>query len=293
MDDQYIFRAQIPNRLHKEWVFKALRAGKHVLVEKPVAMCVEDYEEMLQVARETGKFLMDGTMFPHHNRTHDLIACARDETQVGRVDRIETSFSFLGDEAFFQNDIRTKIDGDPMGCIGDLGWYCIRMALLIFPTKPASARVVDFKLTSDGVPISASCLVHFEGDRVLVFQCGFLTPLRQSLDICGSKRRINMDDYVLPKGAPLQFDLHTMSLTENDLLTIHDKDIVLCEAGPVQEVLMWQNFSRFVRSVRAGSHQWAGDEAVSAIANAEMSLMNQKVLNALIDSIRLAEAVNI
>ena len=254
---------------------------------------MEDYEDMLQVAYETGKFLMDGTMFPHHNRTRDLVACACDDNRVGKVDRIETSFSFLGDDEFFRNDIRTKIDGDPLGCIGDLGWYCIRMALLIFPTKPITAQVVDSKLTSDGVPLSASCLVHFEGGRVLSFHCRFSTPLRQSLDICGSKRRINVDDYVLPKKAPLQFSLHAMSLTDNDLITIHDKDVILCETCPVQEVIMWQNFSRFARSVREGSRRWSGDEAADAIAIAQTSLTNQKVLNALVDSMQSEAAVNI
>lgn len=279
-------RTQILDRLHKEWVIKCLRAGKHVLVEKPVATCVKDYEEMLHVAYETGKFLMDGTMYPHHNRTHDLIACARDEARVGKVDRIETAFSFLGDDAFFRNDIRTKSDGDPLGCIGDLGWYCIRMALLIFPTKPVAARVVDVKLTSDGVPLSASCFVHFEGDCVLAFHCGFLTPFRQHVEICGSKRSIKLDDYVLPKGAPLKFGLHSMSLTHCDLITIHDKEIIVCESGPVQEVLMWQNFSRFSRAVGAGSSRWSGDDAADAVTIAQTSLANQKVLSALIDSIR-------
>lgn len=255
-------------------------------MEKPVATCVEDYEEMLQVAYESGKFLMDGTMYPHHNRTHDLIACARDEARVGKVDRIETAFSFMGDDAFFRSDIRTKSDGDPLGCIGDLGWYCIRMALLIFPTKPVAARVVDFKLTSDGVPLSASCLVHFEGDCVLTFHCGFLTPLRQHVEICGSKRRISVDDYVLPKEAPLQFGLHSMSLTDTDLISIHDKEIIVCESGTVQEVMMWQNFNKLSRAVGAGSSQWSGDEAADALTNAHTSLANQTVLNALMDSIR-------
>ena len=281
--------------LHKEWVCKALRAGKHVVVEKPVALCVEDYQEMLDVAHETGKFLMDGTMYPHHSRTPDVVACARDEAHVGKVDRIETAFSFLGDESFFKNDIRTKKDGDPLGCLGDLGWYCIMMALLVFPTKPVSARVVDFKLTNEGVPIRASCLVHFEGDCVLAFHCGFLTPLRQSVEICGSKKSIKMDDYVLPKEGPLQYELHSMSLTDTDLITIHDKEVVVCEAGPVQEVMLWQKFAKLATAVGAGSSEWSGegDEVVEAIKIAQMSLTAQQILNALMNSIHHQAEVSV
>jgi predicted dehydrogenase len=255
------------------------------VVEKPVALNVEDYEEMLQVAYETGKFLMDGTMYAHHNRTFDIIACSRDEDLVGNIDRIETSFSFLGDEDFFQNDIRAKKDGDPLGCLGDLGWYCIRMALLIFPTKPISGQVVDFKLTDDGVPLRASCLVHFEGDRVLSFYCSFLTPFRQSIEICGSKKSIKLDDYVLPKEAPIGFELHSMSLTDADLITLHEKEAVVCDDGPVQEVLMWQRFAKLASGVSASTDDcWAGETYVNELA--DTSLMNQRILIALMDSIQ-------
>ena len=264
-------------------------------MEKPVALSVEEYEEMLQVAYETGKFLMDGTMYPHYNRTHDFLCYARDENQVGKVDRIEACFSFQGDETFFENNIRTKKDGDPLGCIGDLGWYCIRMALLVFSTKPVSARVVDVKLTSDGVPLSASCLVHFENDRELAFQCGFLSAFQQSVEICGSKKSIKMHDFVLPKETPPRFELHSKSMLDTDVSNRNDPDIVLCEIGPVQEVMMWRTFSKLARLVKPGLHAWSGDETEVTEANeiARISLANQKVLDALMESIRQEATVKI
>ncbi len=55
-----------PNEVHKEIVIDALRAGKHVICEKPVTMTSEDLEEMIAVANETGK------MFTvHQNRRWD------------------------------------------------------------------------------------------------------------------------------------------------------------------------------------------------------------------------------
>jgi predicted dehydrogenase len=260
-----------------------------------VALSGEEYQEMLQIAYETGKFLMDGTMYPHHNRTHDFLCYAHDENEIGRVDRIETCFSFQGDEMFFENNIRTKKDGDPLGCIGDLGWYCIRMALLVFSTKPVSARVLDVKLTSDGVPLSASCVVHFENDRELFFQCGFLSLFQQTVEICGSKKSIKMHDYVLPKENPPRFELHSKPIHCTDPSTNHDAVTVLSETGPVQEVKMWRNFSILAGSVKPGLDGWTGQENVVAEANeiARLSLANQKVLDALMESILLAATVKI
>jgi len=82
------------------------------------------------------------------------------------MNRLEVSFSFLGDDDFFQNDIRARADGDPLGCIGDLGWYCVRIALLVFGKlgygKAQTAQVPHCQRNRHGVPLDATCIVHFQ-----------------------------------------------------------------------------------------------------------------------------------
>lgn len=152
--------------MKKEWVLQALQNGKHVVLEKPAALTASDYEEMLSVAYTNGKFLLDGTMFPHHGRSQSIVDRCSDT--IGNVDRIQCSFTFLADEAFWNGDnIRARKDGDPHGCIGDLGWYCIRFGLMVYYEKlgfnVVSAKVVDFEVNRHGVPMDATCVVRFEG----------------------------------------------------------------------------------------------------------------------------------
>ena len=52
---------------------KALRAKKHVLCEKPVSISASEYEGLLAVAKESGRYLMDGTMFVHNSRTGHML----------------------------------------------------------------------------------------------------------------------------------------------------------------------------------------------------------------------------
>ena len=55
----------LPNNIHKEWVIKALRAGKNVLCEKPLAMNAKEAEEMFAVAEEEGRILMEAYAYLH------------------------------------------------------------------------------------------------------------------------------------------------------------------------------------------------------------------------------------
>jgi predicted dehydrogenase len=110
----------LPTLLHLEWVIKTAKAKKHILIEKPVAVTSTDFLQMLEICRENEVFLMDGTMFVHHPRTELLRQTLREQS-CGPLHRVQTCLTFPADENFFQNNIRTKADADPLGAIGDLG----------------------------------------------------------------------------------------------------------------------------------------------------------------------------
>ena len=55
----------LPNHLHLEWVTKALKAGKHVLCEKPLAINAEEAKQMYETARECGVILMEAYAYLH------------------------------------------------------------------------------------------------------------------------------------------------------------------------------------------------------------------------------------
>lgn len=162
-------------RLKKDWAIKALQAKKHVVLEKPVALSAKDYQEVLQVAYANNKFLLDGTMFPHHKRTEDILQkyVTNDGSLLGSIRRLDANFTFMTDEGWEDSDIRAKKDGDPQGCIGDLGWYCIRFGLMVFDkldSKVTSAQVVDYTMNKNGVPVDATCVVKFENVSLPSFQ---------------------------------------------------------------------------------------------------------------------------
>jgi predicted dehydrogenase len=74
----------LPNSLHYEWGIEALRAGKHVLCEKPLAANAREAGQMGEVARETGRILAEGM----HYRYHPLAARVSDIVRGGRIGSI-------------------------------------------------------------------------------------------------------------------------------------------------------------------------------------------------------------
>ena len=113
----------LPNNLHKEWVIKALKAGKHVLCEKPLALNSDEVKEMFAVAKENNVLLMEAYAYLHS----PYIASLKADIQsglIGDVDYIQTSFITQG----YLDDIRIykELGG---GAVYDLGCYCTTMIL--------------------------------------------------------------------------------------------------------------------------------------------------------------------
>ena len=119
----------LPTGLRKEWVLRAAAAGKHVICEKPCAVSAADLEEMISACRKNRVQFMDGVMFMHNPRLARVREVLDDGKSVGPIRRISSAFSFYPGEDFFRDNIRVDGRLEPTGCLGDLGWYCIRFAL--------------------------------------------------------------------------------------------------------------------------------------------------------------------
>jgi predicted dehydrogenase len=282
----------LPTTLHYDYIKLALSVGKHVLVEKPVATSHHEYVKMIQAAVSNQKYLMDGTMFVHNPRTQQVIDYL-EENDIN-ITRVQSEFTFMGDESFFTSNIRISQNCDMFGCIGDLGWYCIRMALLAFRCPATEAQVVHFQLNDDDVPIDASCFVYFrergeKDEKILSFHCSFLHPLTQTVTMFGKDKSISMDDFVIPreeggKDKNLSFDVKSQSLSHADLYSLHSDERIISTPinnamfNPPQEVLMWNNFFKFCRGI--------DNEDINAKKEIYMSIQNQCIVDALMKSIQ-------
>uniref|UniRef100_A0A7C2PBV3 Gfo/Idh/MocA family oxidoreductase n=1 Tax=Schlesneria paludicola TaxID=360056 RepID=A0A7C2PBV3_9PLAN len=194
----------LPTGLRKEWVIKAAEAGKHVLVEKPVGVSAADVRDMLAACDRHRVQFMDGVMFMHSQRLNVLRSTIDDGTSVGRIRRIATQFSFEGGDAFLRDDIRVNSQLEPHGCLGDLGWYCLRFTLWVMkyqlPTHVTATLLAEAaRADSPGqVPIELSAELFFPDGVSASFYCSFQTENQQWANVSGTKGFVQVPDFVLP-----------------------------------------------------------------------------------------------
>lgn len=203
-DDVDAVYIPLPTGMRKEWVIAAAEAGKHVLCEKPVAINADDAAEMIEACDNAGVQFMDGVMFDHSARIQEVVDRVHSGEAVGRMRRIASHFSFAGDPAFVQSNIRTDSTLEPHGCLGDLGWYNIRFTLWLtrftMPTTVTARMLSSLGGDASGgqVPGEMVAELQFPDGVSASFYCSFLTINQQTAHVSGDQGYVSLDDFVLP-----------------------------------------------------------------------------------------------
>jgi len=202
----------LPTALRKEWVLRAAAAGKHVFCEKPCAVTVADLEEMLAVCRKHRVQFMDGVMFMHNPRLDQLRGVLDDGTSLGEVRRIDSTFTFCGGDDFFAQNIRVNDALEPLGCLGDLGWYSVRLSLWVQHWQMPRQVTGQILSETDGVPTAFSGELIFDRGVSANFYCSFLEQHQQWANLSGAKGYLRVPDFVLPlTGSELAFEVYNIA----------------------------------------------------------------------------------
>jgi xylose dehydrogenase (NAD/NADP) len=171
----------LPNHLHAEWTIKALRAGKHVLCEKPIALTLQEVDAMISASRETGKVLAEAFMYRHHPQTLKVMELVNKGT-LGELQAVRGVFTFTLKR---ENDIRSKKETGG-GSIWDVGCYPISYARTVMNAEPV--EVFGWQIVgAGGADVSFFGQIRFPNEHYAQFDCGFRSPDRSQIEIVGSQ----------------------------------------------------------------------------------------------------------
>lgn len=163
----------LPNHLHAEWAIKALKAGKHVLVEKPMAMNAKEAEEMFKAAKENNVYLMEAYAYLHNEYIKSLTDDIKSGL-IGKVDFIDTAFHT---QNYSENVRLYKEQGG--GAVYDVGCYCSTMILTILNAASNKGYrdgianlMADAYFSDNGVDELAQTMIEFEDGIRATFNVG-------------------------------------------------------------------------------------------------------------------------
>jgi xylose dehydrogenase (NAD/NADP) len=197
----------LPNSLHVEWTLRALEAGKHVLCEKPFSRRAEEAEQAFAVAERAGLVLSEGFMWRHHPQAAKLEQLVG-EGAIGRLRLVRAAFSFRLAAVHGANDARfsPELDG---GSLMDVGCYCVSAIRLVAgePERVSAEQVVG----PSGVDVAFAATLRFPGDVLAHFDCGFVTPFRDELEVVGDEASLFVDDpwHIRAPGIDLRRELES------------------------------------------------------------------------------------
>jgi predicted dehydrogenase len=278
----------LPTGIRKEWVLRAAEAGKHILCEKPCAINSHDLRVKLDACRRHKVQFMDGVMFMHSRRMPLLREVLDDGQTVGTVLRVASQFSFRAPEEFYRHNIRASSVLEPLGCLGDLGWYNVRFSLWVMNQvlpQRVTGRLLAERARADGgdpVPVEfAGELLYPDGVSASFF-CSFRAENHQWATVSGTRGYLTVPDFVLPFfGSEVGFETNCPVFRAWGCefnMESHPRGFAVNEysngAPDSQETNMIRTFARIVKSGQLEPH-WG-----------EIALKTQLVLDACLQSAR-------
>jgi predicted dehydrogenase len=253
-----------PPSTHYEIARAALMAGKHVLVEKPLATTLEDATELATIAAASGLVLMPGHTFmysPAVNTIRELIHSG----DVGDIHFVTSSRMNLGKY-------------QPDGVVCDLAPHDISILLHWIDEPVVEVSCGGCSVFQDGVPETAFVTLGFAGGATANLQMSWLAPRKvRQMIVVGSKLMVLYDDIaadeqvrVYDRGMdhipPANFGEHQ--------LTYRTGDVVIPRIAPAEPLSL--EFQDFAHAIRTGqeprSNVAIGLEVVSILEAAAVSL---------------------
>ena len=191
----------LPNSLHRSWVERAARAGKHVLCEKPLAPTVADAAAMAAASAASGVALLEAYMTPFHPRAAAVDALVRS----GRLGDLRFARAAFTGVLKRPDDHRWRPEMGG-GALLDVGTYCVAPLLAAAGRPPARVEAAA-SMAHSGVDASFSGWLDFGGGFTAAIECSFEAPERQSLELVGTEAALLVERAFTPGPEDVSFTL--------------------------------------------------------------------------------------
>jgi predicted dehydrogenase len=250
----------LPNHLHVPMTIAAAKAGKHVLCEKPIALDAKDAEKLRDCPPD--RLVTEAFMVRYHPqwlRARDIVRSG----ELGEVRLIRGVFTYFNTDP---QNVRNMADIGGGGIL-DIGCYPITGARFIFEAEPKRVVALVDRDPNFRIDRLASVIADFGNGRQLTFACSTQAVGRQSMELLGSKARVEI---IIPFNAPA--DQHTALLVDAEATL--DGSLARREILPAVDQYTEQAEAFAIAALAGKKLPWGIDDAIQ----------NMKILDAIVQS---------
>lgn len=175
-----------PHSFHAANTLAALQAGKHVLCEKPFTLNAQQAEQVIQVARASGKFVMEGMWTRCFPIVREIVRRVQ-QGEIGAVRLVMADFGFRPEFDPTSRLFAPELGG---GALLDVGIYPVALAFLFLGTpKQMSAHAT---LGATGVDELCSIIFTYECGAQALLSASLQVNTPKQAHLCGTEGRIHI-----------------------------------------------------------------------------------------------------
>jgi predicted dehydrogenase len=254
-----------PVHTHFPLAQKALKAGKHVLLEKPMTQSAEEAEILIELSKQAGKVLMVDHTFLYTGAVQKI----KSLIEIGEIGDLQYFDSTRVNLGLIQHDVNV---------LWDLAPHDLSILFYLYNEKPYSVQATGVCHTNNDIENIAYLTVNYSTKFIAHFNCSWSSPVKlRNIMIGGDKKMILFDDVeptekvkVYAKG----FDIKTDEDKRNLLVNYRSGDVYLPHL-PNTEALsgMAADFvSSIVKGTKPVSNFETGIEVVRILEAAQKSI---------------------
>ncbi len=255
----------LPNSMHAEFTIRALKAGKHVLCEKPMAVTIDECERMIDAADQAKRKLMIAYRLHYEPFNRKVIEIC-DEKRLGEIKTFSGSFCINVNAPNIR--LAAELGGGP---VGDVGVYPINAARYVTGEEPVEVFAQVHQPKDDPrfreVPESVSCVMRFPSGVLANLDCSFGTHRSDFYRVACADGTIELSP--------------AFSYNGQRLMTHHSSD---SDSHPVVTDHEFKEVNHFASEMDYFSRSILDDRAVRTPG--EEGLADMRVLAAMAQSIR-------
>ncbi len=224
-----------PHTVHLADTLAAIRAGKHVLCEKPMGVTAEECRRMAAAAEKAGVVLLEAFMYRTHPQTLKLREILASGV-IGPVRAVRSWFTFdLGSIPPGAN-VRTNLELRG-GSLYDVGGYCVNFSRMATGEEPSSIAATWGIDPVSGVDLSCAGVLGFPSGAVAHFDVGMRSSASAGAEVLGSKGRITVPSPWWPDAKRAVITVHVDGRPAEEIVIADGGVIFTLEADHIAEVI--------------------------------------------------------